>query len=345
MTSHDISASALVPKRVALSHCTEGVQWWRMLNPAIKTGGWFYHDGLVDEDTWGSIFDGQPLSHVWTSNHTPDAMNVVDCARKEFGARIVTEIDDDYWSVGKNNMAWNQMQSSRLLDRFINMHEHADIVACSTPRLQEVIESRIGKPTAYAPNFIVPETWDGLEPRASKNDDECVLLMAGGTGRAFEFHELQPAIEAFLAEPNTRVIVMGTFHHWLVPYGVSKVTWSRFSQVEKYPKILSWIAPDLIISPLLHDDFNLAKSNIKWLESAMVGGCFVGERWGELERTVEDGVTGHLCDGIEEWTEKLVSLARDKKVRTETSQAAKNVVLSEWTWDTVGADWRAALGV
>lgn len=345
MSSQSTSASGLVPRRVALSHCTEGVRWWRFMNPAVKTGGWFYHDGLVSEETWGTIFDGTPISHVWTANHTPDAMEVVAAARKHYGARIISEIDDDYWSVGKNNMAWEQMHGSRLLDRFENMHNNADVVACSTPRLQEVIDEKLGKPTAYAPNFIITESWAGLEPRKTKREDECVLLMAGGTGRAFEFHNLEPAIKAFLDEPNTRVVVMGTFHHWLVPYGPSRVTWSRFCDIADYPKILSWIAPDMIISPLLHDDFNRAKSNIKWLESAMVGACFVGERWGELERTVKDGTTGHLCDGIDEWTEKLVSLARDRDVRIRTSQAAKDVVLSEWTWDKVGADWKAALGV
>jgi hypothetical protein len=118
MSSQDISGSGLVPKRVALAHCNNGVAWWRFLNPAVKTGGWHYHNGLVTEDEWSMFFDGGKVSHVWTANHTPQAMEVVHEARKHYGARIVTEIDDDYWSVGKNNMAWEQMQGSGLLERF-----------------------------------------------------------------------------------------------------------------------------------------------------------------------------------------------------------------------------------
>ena len=107
--------------------------------------------------------------------------------------------------------------------------------------------------------------------------------------------------------------------------------------------MLRWINPDIILSPMEKNDFNLAKSNLKWLESGAVGACFVGERWGEYERTVEDGVTGVLASGREEWAEKLLWLASSPQDRRIIGKNGSKMVQSHWTWPAVEKDWRAAI--
>lgn len=328
-------------KKLCLGHNPDGVLWWRFWNPMVKSGyPWHYHEGLVTEDAWGEIFDGQPVDTVWTNNASPDGLNAAKAAREHYGATIISEVDDDYSACPKYNPAYDKLVLTGLSDQHQKIHDLADRTCVSTPYLVD----KFGDKARLCPNFIVPEAWDHPH-RESKKEDECVLLLAGGVGRAYEFMLHEDTLREFLDMPHTKIVVAGTFHHQLLDYPPGKVVWARWAGVHNYPLLSRWIAPDIMISPMVHNDFNLAKSNIKWLESAMLGACFLGERWGEYARTVEDGVTGHLADSPEEWREKLLTLARDKKVRTETSQAAKNVVLSDWTWDTVGADWRAALGV
>jgi glycosyltransferase involved in cell wall biosynthesis len=329
-------------KKVAIGQNVDGVVWWRFWNPMSMLGDWVYHhiEGTIDQEKfWYEVFDGVPIKHLWHAAHAPVGRQIAEECRNTFKAPIVTEIDDDYWNVPKYNPSYKKLQSY-LLKEIEAMHEQADRICCSTPYLVD----KMGPKAGLAPNFIVPDSWDH-PARKTKSDDECVAILTGGLGRGKEFDSIKEALIKFLAEPNTKLVVMGAFHEFLLDYPPGKVIWSRWSEVWDYPKLLRLISPDIVISPLEHNDFNRAKSNIKWLESAMVDACFVGERWGELERTIVDGETGHLCDGIDEWTEKLVSLARDREVRLRTSQRAKDVVLSDWTWDAVGADWRAALGV
>ncbi len=319
-----------------------GVLWWRFWNPMAKLGGWEYVQGPIEdplpEEAWAEIFDGRPITKLWTQDHNDEGEVIRKAAKRKFDCEIITDVDDWYDDIPDFNAAKSVHRRFGLSERLTIMHDMADTICCSTPFLVD----RMGSKAKLCPNFIVPESWEH-PVRPTKNSDECVLMFAGGMGRAGEVHEIRDALRAFLDEPNTKLVLMGAFHEFASEYPPGKVTWARFCEVWDYPKLAKWISPDITISPMEHRDFTTAKSNIKWLESAMLGSVFVGERWGEMERTITDGVDGHLAEGIEEWTEKLVMLARDPDLRTATSQKALDVVHSKWTWGAVEQNWRAAL--
>ena len=193
-----------------------------------------------------------------------------------------------------------------------------------------------------APNFVVPEEWD-FAPRTTVKADECVILCSGSPSRAGDFLALEKPFRDALELPNVKMVFMGWFPEWALDYPAGKVVWCRWVPIDKYARVMRWIAPDIMVSPMEHNVFNVAKSNLKWLEAAMVGACFVGARWGEYSRTVKDGETGILADGLSEWRDVLTGLALDAVKRQEVAEAGRREVLCRWTWEHVGPQWRKAV--
>jgi len=329
----------MASKNQILAHNPDGVLWWRFWNPMTKLGGWEYMNGVIDtREAWDSIFDGRKIDKIWANNHCPEALKAMEAAREAYGTMIISEIDDDYSSCPNYNPAYEKLVLSGLAEQSWKVHELADRTCASTPYLVDMI----GDKAFLCPNFVVPESWD-YPKRPNKKPDECVLLLAGGIGRAKEMMSIEPTLHRFLEQPNNKIVIAGAFHHQLADYPPGKVIWSRWADVPDYTRLMRWISPDIVVSPLEHNDFNRAKSNIKWLESAMLEASFVGERWGELETSITDGKDGFLADTPEEWDSKIMALARDKDLRVKTSKAALDVVSSKWTWGGVEQHWRAAL--
>lgn len=288
---------------------------------------------------WLQEHDGE-WDYFWTNSWDQPA-NAVASALKEFGVPIAVDVDDFFEGLPRGNVAHDSWvyERPRL---YRAMLETADRRVASTPFLGEKYDA------AVAPNFVNLEHWD--YPKRPKADDSVTLLHCGSLNRAEDFLTQEGAFRAFLKQPNTKIIFMGWLPKWARDYEVGKVVyvgWVPYKEEPwgyKYNRMLRWLDPDIVVSPLLHNDFNLAKSNIKWLESAMIDACFVGEAWGELNRTVEQSHTGYLCSTGQEWRDLLVTLAQDEKMRSSASVNARSVVESQWTWGAVERLWRAALG-
>ena len=282
--------------------------------------------------------NGTDWDAYWTNSWTKDA-NAFAGLIKELGIPMIMDVDDYFEGVPMGNVAHGAWVYERP-KLFRAMLEMADHRIASTPFLADKYDCNV------APNFVKTDQWD--YPNRPKSD-KITLLHCGSLNRAEDFLIQEIAFRDFLNQPNTQIIFMGWLPAWAQNFEPGRVVfcnWVPYNEDpwgHKFNRMLRWLNPDISVSPLLHNDFNLAKSNIKWLESAMVGAAFVGKRWGELERTIEDGVDGHLASGKEEWSEKLIMLAHDKDLRDRTSKAALDVVQSKWTWGGVEQNWRAAL--
>ena len=270
----------------------------------------------------------------WTNGWQKTAQAVAGIMR-DAGVPVIMDVDDHFEGVGTGNQSHVSWRGENISLYKMALAE-ADRRVASTPFLADRHNAKL------APNFVWPAQWD--YPTRSKRNDDIVLLHCGSVNRSEDYIERKDAFRAFLDLPNTKIVFMGWLPAWVREYPVGKVVFCRWTDYGKYRRMLRWLDPDILVSPMEHHDFNLAKSNIKWLEAAMCHACFVGERWGEYERTVEDGVTGVLADGHEEWAEKLRNLALDTDSRREIAKKGYDEVVSMWTWEAVGPLWKAAVG-
>ncbi|WP_297237040.1 glycosyltransferase [uncultured Faecalicoccus sp.] len=79
---------------------------------------------------------------------------------------------------------------------------------------------------------------------------------------------------------------------------------------------------DINLAPLCDTVFNEAKSEIKWMEAALVKTCTVASKVGSFAEKIEDHKTGLLCSGTEEWVQALSTLIEDKELRQELAANA-----------------------
>ncbi len=286
------------------------------------------------------IQDQEPFDQIWTNDHREDVVIMCNYLQKRDGSRLIADVDDLFTQIPRYNqstLAWGMRRKQAYRD----LLEMAENTVVSTPRLQEEFGGTV------CPNFIVPEEWEGLEISPNRREggkfsEDVVICCPAGTGRAGDYLEMEvPLMEAI--EEGAKLWCIGWMPDWvqrneLVPG--KHVVYSNWADINDYTQALTWGAPDIIMSPMQHNEFNKAKSNLKWLEAGAVGAVFVGERWGEYERTVEDKVDGFLCDGLEEWTDTLKTLVRREDLRRTVAARGTKSVIDDWTWDSVASSWK-----
>ncbi|MEZ0449568.1 glycosyltransferase [Cellulomonas sp. ICMP 17802] len=101
---------------------------------------------------------------------------------------------------------------------------------------------------------------------------------------------------------------------------------------------------DVNLAPLvLGSVFNEAKSAIKWLEAALVATPTVAAPTQPFREAIDDGVTGHLADGHEEWVDALERLLTDEHHRTLVGTRARRAALLRWSPAHQGHRYREIL--
>jgi O-antigen biosynthesis protein len=158
-----------------------------------------------------------------------------------------------------------------------------------------------------------------------------------------DFAEAAPALLWLLdARPEVRLRIVGYLN--LPPafarFGtrVEHVPPTHFA---RYMALLG--ASDIAIAPLEATPFNDAKSNIKFLEAAVLGVACVCTPAANFVSVVRDGENGLLASGESAWFAALDRLAGDAALRARLGEAARRDVLARYAPEAVARDQVAPL--
>lgn len=99
-----------------------------------------------------------------------------------------------------------------------------------------------------------------------------------------------------------------------------RIIFHKFGDWKELPKKIASV--DINLAPLENSIFNEAKSENKWVEAALVRVPTVASKVGAFEHMIENGVTGMLCDNIQEWENALERLITDKQYRKKIADNA-----------------------
>lgn len=92
---------------------------------------------------------------------------------------------------------------------------------------------------------------------------------------------------------------------------------------------------DIILSPLIDSLFNRAKSEIKWMEAALVKVPVVASDMGSFRDSIKNGETGILsANNTEEWYKSIKQLIDDDNLRLNIADSAYNFVIKNY--QTIG---------
>ncbi|MGR3570104.1 MAG: glycosyltransferase [Pseudooceanicola nanhaiensis] len=95
---------------------------------------------------------------------------------------------------------------------------------------------------------------------------------------------------------------------------------------------------DINLSVLARTEVTDAKSEIKWMEAAMFGIPSVVSATRTHRETIEDGVTGMLCETPEEFEVALIRLIEDADLRRSIGRAARERVMDRYAIPAMGAN-------
>ena len=98
----------------------------------------------------------------------------------------------------------------------------------------------------------------------------------------------------------------------------------------KLPEMI--VRADINLAPLEDTLFNRAKSEIKWIEAALVRVPTVARKMGAFETMIDDGATGLLADNTNgAWYSALKELIEDKEYRERVGKQAYQYVIQNCT--------------
>ena len=179
----------------------------------------------------------------------------------------------------------------------------------STEYLAGQVE-KLGIPTRVHRNAVSLEMWElgrGPELRPAVSPQRLVIGYASGSPtHNRDFALVQPVLQEFLsAHPQAELRLIGFLD--------LDASWERLSnQVHRFPlrpwrELPAWLAElDLNLAPLEADNpFSLSKSEIKWLEAALVSVPTIASRTPAFESAIHPGENGWLAGTADEWRAAL----------------------------------------
>lgn len=213
----------------------------------------------------------------------------------------------------------------------------------------ETLAEELGKvaPVIYinrnaASKRMVECAQHALEQKKESNDSMIWLgYFSGSLTHNQDFEMIRPALARILQKhQNVGLILAGELNasDTLNQYG-NRIVKKRATGWQELPNLL--IQADINLAPLEDTLFNRAKSEIKWIEAALVKVPTVASKVGAFKKMVDNGKTGVLCENTEDsWYEALDKLVCDGEMRRQLGEEAWRYVIGHCTTEAMAQQYR-----
>ena len=165
------------------------------------------------------------------------------------------------------------------------------------------------------------------------SDDRIKIgYFSGSISHNENFELIKPAIKEVLDHYSS--VELHIVGHLDIPQDMKQYTQRivvhEYVDWKALPQLISQV--DINLAPLVDSVFNRAKSEIKWIEAALVKVPTIASHIGSFEDMMIDGQTGLLAKDSE-WKEKLESLILSADLRRELAENAYDFVLENCSLD------------
>lgn len=287
----------------------------------------------------------------------PEALAAIRGAKTQ-GVLAVADIDDDPWNLSADSPRQGRFTPAMRKSLETSLTE-ADLVTTPSAHLAAELE-RFGTRVEVLPNCLIGADWPSSGSRASRAGRRSgaggaaggkgggrsaggpVIGWAGGDTHGADLAMVASALARVAADrPAVRFAATGLgAPPW--PELADRTEVVPYRPVHELPALLSRF--DVAIAPLLDDAFNRSKSDLKFLEYAAAGLPSVCSRVGPYVESVQDGVTGLLADGEDQWVEALESLLDDPARARRLGTAARRWAEGRFIERNAGR-WTEAYGL
>jgi len=182
---------------------------------------------------------------------------------------------------------------------------------------------------------------------SSRSDDDAKIIIGYASGTPThnrDFETIGQVLRNILDENKQATL-------WLVgPIKLDRVWLNYKSRILHLPHVPWRLLPaylarfDINLAPLVIDNpFSQSKSEIKWMEAALVRVPTIASRTDAYQTAIRSGVTGIVASSINEWQEALTGLIGDKKKRRAMGAAAREAVIHSYAPEVRANEFRLVL--
>lgn len=295
--------------------------------------------------------------------HRPEQPTKLQLARilKAMGKKVVFDNDDTVKHDGgfrfndfmdRERVARGLSIINENIDAFI---KEADLVTCSTEFLAEEYR-QLNKHVIVLPNCIDPFMFD--EPL--RNEGEKVRIgITGSVGITNDLNVLEPILKHYEHDPRIQLVIFSLPPNKQDSYmralyqreyefwdSLDGVEWQPFAPVDEYLGVLNELRLDMMIIPREDNYFNRCKSNIKFLEAAMLEIPVVAQAFpdGKSPYQVNPKDQEHLLLATDtaSWIEQIEKLITDKELRHDMGKGAHEYVKENYSIEKHAYKWAQA---
>lgn len=270
-----------------------------------------------------------------------NAMTAVIRQAQKQGIATVVEIDDDFDSVHRDNVAHESVTAGKATGSqwVTEAASIADLVTVSTPQLTKYARhGRFAILRNYVPNSIFDTPVDAREPD---------LTRIGWTGTVQthpnDLQETKGAVATILRNNDLAFNVIGDGKYVASNLGLDRGTEvysTGWVDLGLYYQYLSKFI-DIGIVPLEISPFNQAKSALKGLEYAALGIPFVASPTREYERMEAYGI-GKTARNPSEWRRHLQRMLDRPEETERIAEEARGRIEEQFTYRVNAPQWLEA---
>ncbi len=276
---------------------------------------------------------------------TPAVLLMINEA-KRLGIPVFWEADDLIFNKELYSQAaiMNSMPSStrKLLLDGAELYEAA-LRACgagiaSTKRIADAMKNIVPGPVHIIENAAANNLWEIAKTTKRKHrvDSKIVIFYGSGTNtHDVDFALVSSAIATVMTEfPNVELKLVGelTVPDALRHFG-KRIAHLDFMPLQDYADHLA--SADISLAPLVLEEFNEAKSNIKFLEASIFGVPSICSPRQPFREIIQHNVNGFLAETTTEWESALRCLILDASLRRQIGVAAKQSVWNRYRIETL----------
>ena len=260
--------------------------------------------------------------------------------------KLVTDYNDDIFNIPISNPA-SLGEDAKTSAR--EMIEHSDALSCTTTFMRDSIK-QFNSNIAVIPNYFdmynyidMLVTAEEVEQRNRKSG----RVVVGYVGSANHTEDQQAFFDAVVRvmrrHKNVDVASFGFWPERLNSEFGSRVHHSKFCGLHLYHHQFRELGIDILVNPLVENNFNKCKSNIKWLEGSFLGAAVIAspipsfaDLGEEYCRCVPWGETYELVvDAFEAAIERMLACPDE---RYEMVRASQEFMARAWD---ISLGWRA----
>lgn len=311
-----------------------------------KQGFWQnkLHSSFVTDDL-NALIKESHLS-VWQVMSTKRGVPLLMAAKELHKKPIVMEVDDWLFDLPSYNIASHPYKPNSDYEWMAYKQvEVSDYVICSTQFIKDGLLSLFPDKRIYViPNSIDFGIWDKLEDKGlyPKQEGKIRIGFTGCGNHNGDLELIKRPLKKILEDyPNVEFITYGIFD---ALKDVPHISTGRWVPIDKYPNEIKQWNMDIGIAPLRDNNFNRAKSNLRWLEYSALKVPTIASKVYPFENSIKDGVTGKLVGSSElSWYEAMKELILDEEKRRSIGENAYNAVKTFYNMDIIAGDYASVL--